>query len=93
LVKVEVFINGQWVEMRNGDEPINDDGYDLEIRLLDNEDLGMGQYQVRWYNPVAGGQYRFVISPRGQQGKLLSKNFMFGEDDIEVTNMAVSFVE
>ena len=93
LVKVEVFINGQWVEMRNGDEPINDDGYDLEIRLLDNEYLGMGQYQVRWYNPVAGGQYRFVISPRGQQDELFSTNFMVGEDDIEVTNMAVSFVE
>ncbi len=93
LVKVEVLINEQWVEMRNAGEPINDDGYDLEIRLLDDEDLGMGQYQARWYNPVAGGLYRFVISPRGQQGELFSTNFMFGADNTEVTNTAVSFVE
>lgn len=75
LVKVEVLHNGQWQTMMNGIEPINDEGYDLEIRLQDEEDNGMAEYQARWYNPVAGGQYRFVIEDRAQQGVLYSKEF------------------
>tara|TARA_B110000008_G_scaffold255833_1_gene272848 strand:+ start:42 stop:2141 length:2100 start_codon:yes stop_codon:yes gene_type:complete len=93
LVKVEALINGQWIEMHNAGEPINDDGYDLEVRLLDDEDLGMAEYQVRWYNPVAGGQYRFVIAQRGQQEELFSTSFVFAVDNAEATNKAISFVE
>ncbi len=75
LAKVEVLLDGQWITMKNGVEPINDEGYDLEIRLEDEEDNGMAEYQVRWYNPVAGGQYRFVIEARGGQDVLNSKVF------------------
>jgi len=99
LAKVETLINGQWVEMQNAGEPINDDGYDLEIRLTDEEDQGMAEYQVRWYNPVAGGQYRFVISARGQQAELVSKTFTFSSaasenvPEAEIGEISVSFVE
>jgi len=99
LAKVETLINGQWVEMQNAGEPINDDGYDLEIRLTDEEDQGMAEYQVRWYNPVEGGQYRFVISARGQQAELVSKTFTFSSaasenvPEAEIGEISVSFVE
>ncbi|MBL4798572.1 MAG: neutral/alkaline non-lysosomal ceramidase N-terminal domain-containing protein [Oleispira sp.] len=95
LVKVETLINGQWIEMYNAGEPINDDGYDLEVRLTDEEDLGMAQYQVRWYNPVAGGQYRFVIAPRSQQAELVSNSFTFAIANTEssASSMSVSLVE
>lgn len=79
LVKVEVERNGQWIEMDNAGEPINDDGYDLEVRYLDEADAGMAEYAVRWYNPVAGGNYRFVIEARAEHGALLSKSFTVGE--------------
>lgn len=90
LVKVQTLINGQWIEMQNAGEPINDDGYDLEVRLTDEEDKGMAKYQARWYNPVAGGQYRFVIAPREQQIKLISKVFTYGDKGSE---FAVSVVD
>lgn len=83
LVKVETLINGQWIEMQNAGEPINDDGYDIEVRLTDEEDKGMAEYQVRWYNPVAGGQYRFVIAARDQQAELISKVFTYGNKGSE----------
>jgi neutral ceramidase len=83
LAKVEVLRDGQWVTMNNGIEPIDDDGYDLEIRLEDDEDNGMAEYQIRWYNPVAGGQYRFTIEARGGQDVLYSKAF-----NIEANAMA-----
>ena len=90
LVKVESLILGQWIEMQNAGEPINDDGYDLEVRLTDEEDKGMAEYQVRWYNPVAGGQYRFVIAARQQQPELRSKTFTYGNAGSE---FAVSVIE
>lgn len=80
LVKVEVLREGKWQTMMNGVEPINDEGYDLEVRLEDDQDKGMAEYQTRWYNPVAGGQYRFVIEPRGEQGVLYSKVFSIRAD-------------
>jgi len=54
----------QWVPMVTDGRPIHDDGYDVEVRYLRKLDDGMGAYEVRWYNPVPGGQYRFVIEPR-----------------------------
>ena len=90
LVKVESLIHGQWIEMQNAGEPINDDGYDLEVRLTDEEDKGMAAYQVRWYNPVAGGQYRFVIAARDQQAELVSKTFTYGKQG---SGLAVSFTD
>ncbi|MFT4906075.1 MAG: neutral ceramidase [Oleispira sp.] len=93
LVKVETLSNGVWIEMNNAGEPITDDGYDIEVRLLDDENEGMAEYQVRWYNPIAGGQYRFVIAARKGQEPLLSKVFTFGADLKNTAEMAVSLVE
>ena len=93
LVKVETLANGEWVDMNNAGEPITDDGYDIEVRFLDEEDKGMGDYQVRWYNPVAGGQYRFVIAPRKGQEQMISPVFTFGADVENIDEMAVSLVE
>lgn len=91
LAKVEVLMDGQWVAMNNGLEPINDDGYDIEIRLQDEEDQGMAEYQVRWYNPVAGGQYRFVIAPRSGQEVLYSQSFSFAPAN--TAEMTISFAD
>lgn len=93
LVKVETLAHGEWIDMHNAGEPITDDGYDIEVRLLDEEDKGMAEYQVRWYNPVAGGQYRFVIAPRKGQEQMLSPIFTFGTDKENTAEMAVSLVE
>lgn len=93
LVKVETLANGEWIDMSNAGEPITDDGYDIEVRLVDDEDKGMGEYQTRWYNPVAGGQYRFVIAPRDGQEQLISPVFTFAADKNDITEMAVSIVE
>jgi neutral ceramidase len=75
LVRIEVNNNGQWQTLNNGLEPLTDEGYDLEVRYLDDEDQGMGEYAVRWYNPITGGDYRFVIEARGEQAQLTSQTF------------------
>lgn len=75
LVRIEVQNNGQWQALSNGLQPINDEGYDLEVRYLDDEDQGMAEYEVRWYNPIAGGHYRFVIESRVDQKELASQSF------------------
>jgi len=75
--------------MMNGLEFINDDGYDLEIRLEDEEDHGMAEYTVRWYNPVVNGEYRFVIAARKGQESLSSQSFRIAADD----GLTVSFVD
>ena len=89
LVKVETLVNGEWKLMMNGLEFINDDGYDLEIRLEDEEDHGMAEYTVRWYNPVVNGEYRFVIAARKGQEILSSQSFRIAADD----GLTVSFVD
>jgi len=91
LVRVEVQQGDEWAAVNNGLEPINDDGYDLEVRYLDDEDNGMAEYQVRWYNPIVGGNYRFVIEEREGQQQLNSKAFLV-EGDKEVLNQ-VSLVD
>jgi neutral ceramidase len=93
LVKVETQINGQWIDMQNAGEPITDDGYDIEVRHLDEKEEGMAEYQVRWYNPVAGEQYRFVIAPRQGQQQLISPVFTFAMDQQDSAEMAVLLAE
>jgi neutral ceramidase len=82
LCGVEVKMEDQWVPMVTDGRPIHDDGYDVEVRYLRKLDDGMGAYEVRWYNPVPGGPYRFVIEPRGNQALLASRAFFYnGFDD------------
>ena len=75
LTRVEVNRQQAWETLWVNGEPIHDDGYDLEVRYLADRDDGMGEYEVRWYNPVSGGTYRFVIEPRPGQPTLLSQPF------------------
>ena len=77
LSRVEVKIDGQWVSMLEKGVPIDDDGYDLEVRYLRKLDEGMGEYELRWYNPVRGGEYRFVIEPRCEHSVLVSRAFTY----------------
>jgi len=77
LSRVEVRTAGQWKLMSVDAEPIHDDGYDLEVRYVGKRDAGMGQYELRWYNPVPGGEYRFRIEPRSQRPALVSRAFLY----------------
>jgi neutral ceramidase len=75
LGRVEVKNQQGWETLWANGEPIHDDGYDLEVRYLAGRDDGMGEYEVRWYNPVPGGTYRFVIEPRQGRPTLISQPF------------------
>jgi neutral ceramidase len=77
LCRVEVKTNDQWVLLSAQGVPIHDDGYDLEVRYLGHIGSGMGQYELRWYNPVPGGEYRFRIEPRGNHPALVSRAFLY----------------
>ena len=77
LSRVEVRLNEQWVPMVKNGEAINDDGYDIEVRYLKRLDDGMGEYEVRWYNPVPGGKYRFAIEPRCEHSVFVSRAFIY----------------
>jgi len=77
LSRVEVSRDGCWGLMRVKGEPIHDDGYDLEVRYLRRLAGGMGEYEVRWYNPLPGGEYRFVIEPRRKHAALTSRAFLY----------------
>ncbi|MCG8669408.1 MAG: neutral/alkaline non-lysosomal ceramidase N-terminal domain-containing protein [Pseudomonadales bacterium] len=45
--------------------PVTDEGYDLQIRYLEDHDKGMSAYELRWYHPTeAAGQYRFAVASR-----------------------------
>ncbi|HCO95042.1 MAG TPA: alkaline ceramidase [Phycisphaerales bacterium] len=77
LCGVEVKIDDKWVPMVKNAEPVSDDGYDIEVRYLKKLDEGMGKYEVRWYNPVRGGEYRFRIEPRCKRPALVSRAFSY----------------
>ena len=77
LGRVEAKTNGRWHLMSAHGEPIHDDGYDLEVRYLGDLDDGMAKYELRWYNPVPGGEYRFRIEPRGEHRVLVSRAFLY----------------
>lgn len=85
LVRVEVEQQGKWVPLTTHEQPINDDGYDIEVRWLDDADEGMGEYQARWYNfekiqSVPSERYRFVISERNGRPELASEPFVLPGD-------------
>ena len=77
LCGVEVKINDKWIPMMKNDEPVNDDGYDVEVRYLRKLADRMGEYETRWYNPVPGGEYRFVIEARSKYAVLVSRAFTY----------------
>lgn len=88
LVRIEKKNANGWTLMQNNGEPINDEGYDLEVRFNDELEQGMAEYQARWYNPVADGQYRFVIAPRGKQTEITSSVFnVSGQGEKQISSV------
>jgi neutral ceramidase len=85
LVKVETKTDQGWKVLTQGQHMITDEGYDVEVRLLDTEGKGMGTYQARWYNPETSRDSckigcRFVIAKRGDKStevSLYSAEFNF----------------
>lgn len=73
IVKMEKSKDQQNWESFNVDiQPIDDEGYDMEIRLK-KQNKKFGTYTAKWYNPVLGENtyYRFVIEPRDEKQKRL----------------------
>ncbi|WP_083797988.1 neutral/alkaline non-lysosomal ceramidase N-terminal domain-containing protein [Moritella sp. PE36] len=75
LVKIQQKQQGKWKNIKKGLMPISDEGYDIEIRYLTHTDHNMGIYQARWYNPIAGQDYRFTIAARQSHPELHSALF------------------
>lgn len=78
LVRVEVQgPDGQFIPLVHEGVPVNDQGYDIEVRSLGGPS-DEGRYELRWYNPVFDGgvyPFRFVILPRGDEVPLVSPEF------------------
>lgn len=55
----------------------DDEAYDVSVRYVKSLTQGMAHYQSRWFNPEFKGrrEYRFVISTREQQARLISASF------------------
>lgn len=87
LVKVEQLVNGEWVDAKSGLQVINDEGYDIEVSVLKKAKNGMAHYETRWYNPVVGGEYRFVIAERGGQPALYSTAFTWAGEAAAVAQL------
>ena len=71
----------QWKPFKYGIQPIDDEGYDIEVRLIE-EKKSYAIYAAKWYNPVSEKNkwswYRFKIEPRKEgQGILYSAPFRF----------------
>lgn len=80
LVSIETRVaGGDWHTLQQQGVPINDQGYDLAVRIDSNVDeQGMAQYSALWYNPLFEGEqreFRFVIEPRDQQSRFYSPAF------------------
>lgn len=79
LLRIEIRQGkAEWAPMLQNHHPLTDQGYDLQIRYLDEAPADMGRYEVRWYNPpVAAGdtQYRIVVAARAGQPEFQSTPF------------------
>lgn len=70
--------NKNWTSFSVGLQPIDDEGYDIEVRL-ENKNKKYATYAAKWYNPVLerDTHYRFVIYPRDERQEVLySSSFM-----------------
>lgn len=78
LLSIEISDDQQhWQPLIHKGRPVNDQGYDLSVHLIDDQD-GHAHYRAYWYNPVFQGKqvwYRFVIQPREHEAILYSAAF------------------
>ncbi len=73
IVRLEKSIDKvSWVPFKTEIQPINDEGYDIEVRL-EKKNKNHGIYSTKWYNPKLeeNSYYRFVILPRNKQQQIL----------------------
>lgn len=84
LISIEEYTDGQWRSLYAGLMPVNDDGYDIDIRYLDDEDQGMATYQARWNNPKVGAKFRFKIHARAQDAPLYSQPFGYDNTALQM---------
>lgn len=80
LVSIEENVDGQWQEVKIGNMPVTDEGYDMDVRYLDDENQGMAIYQARWYNPKVGGKFRFKIHARAAGEAIYSQPFSYDNE-------------
>jgi neutral ceramidase len=70
--------NKNWTSFKVGLQPMDDEGYDIEVRL-EKKNKKYATYAAKWYNPTLekGTHYRFVIYPRDDRQEVLySGSFM-----------------
>ncbi len=69
--------DGPWQKLVQHGRPVDDDGYDLQIKLVQLKGDTSGIYEARWFNPehLPGRQYRFVVLPRAGQPIFYSPDF------------------
>ncbi|MFZ3183435.1 MAG: neutral/alkaline non-lysosomal ceramidase N-terminal domain-containing protein [Pseudomonas sp.] len=66
LLQIETLQQGQWQPFSRAGRLEDDQGFDLAVRWLGNND-----YEARWYNPATdGASYRLRIEPRAGQPAL-----------------------
>lgn len=79
LISIEENIEGKWQPLSIGLMPVNDEGYDIDVRYLDDADKGMATYQTRWYNPKTNGEFRFKIYTRASGNAIYSQPFRYDD--------------
>ena len=70
VIEIEQSNNG--IDWNGFNQPINDEGYDIEVRI-EKEEKTFSIYKAKWYNPYSekGKFYRFKILPRDEEQQIL----------------------
>ena len=77
LVKIQVLGEGGFVDYIEDGVPQDDQGVDIEVRQIDEE-----EWRATWYGTagqVRSGEYRFVIAGRSYAGELTSNSFRWSQ--------------
>jgi neutral ceramidase len=76
LLRIEVEEAAGWEPFTRNGHPVDDQGTDMQLKLLENEGTA-AIYEVRWYRPgvATDRPLRFHIAERGDTGPLTSPAF------------------
>lgn len=80
LASIQISDDGEhFVDFYDGrGMPVNDQGYDLQVAMVEEREQGMARYYLRWFHPPVappGRWYRFKLEPRLGQGVWYSSPF------------------
>jgi neutral ceramidase len=73
VIIIEESVDGtNWTDYCIKNQPIDDEGYDIEIRI-EKQEKTHSVYKAKWYNPTLkkGNHYRFKILPRDEGQEIL----------------------